>query len=351
MTYSDQQLSEDDTKWVTDMKDKIVDYLKQGVEGPYFNRMVETVLSRDKNWVRWKIENCPPIELPTLSADVFVDARNTAGKLAATKRLRATPLGSLSLDFLGKDDEEEDDDGASGMEKLKDPQRYALPELSSLRRGIADDDFEIEMPTNDETKNSAIEGKASKTWRALRIAAKSRLAMFDRVDDDDRIDVIFEERPAVQEEEEAEGEAENEEGMANGEPPVFPEDRRAIVIVGDSPDVIKQLYAQHPRVFTRVVGHVAREAREGETNGKEYHFVDVQTFNVMRDGDQFLEYNEEGEQGARGTSRRAVEGIIDNDRVPVMELDRDVSVIFPRYSGISKLTLYDRARNKSRTMA
>jgi THO complex subunit 1 len=67
------------------------------------------------------------------------------------------------------------------MEKLKDPERYSLPELSILRRGIADDDFEIEMPTNDESKASAIEGKASKSWKALRIASKSKLVVFDKI--------------------------------------------------------------------------------------------------------------------------------------------------------------------------
>ncbi|KAL2264027.1 hypothetical protein VTK26DRAFT_3331 [Humicola hyalothermophila] len=324
VTYSDQQLSEEDTKWVTDMKERIVEYLKQGVEGPYFNRMVETVLSRDKNWVRWKIENCPPIELPTMSPQMFVEAREVVGKLATTKRLRATPLGSLSLDFLG-----DEEDATSGMEKLKDPERYSLPELSSLRRGIADDDFEIEMPTNDETKTSAIEGKASKTWRALRIAAKSKLAMFDRIDDDDKIDIIFEEQPPAHDGESEGGDADGGEDAANGEAPVFPEDRRAIVVVDEtgsgsaSGGLAKQLYAQHPRVFAKVVAHVARAPREGEANGKDYHFVDVQAFNVMRDGDQFLEYSEEGADGPRGTSRRVVEGIMDNDRVPVMELDRD----------------------------
>ncbi|AEO69581.1 9488df5f-fb33-4ec4-854b-57beee312a39 [Thermothielavioides terrestris] len=310
VTYSDQQLSEEDAKWAADMKEAIVEYLKQGVEGPYFNRMVETVLSRDKNWVRWKIENCPSIELPSMTPEMFVEARTAATQLATTKRLRATPLGSLSLDFLGDEDEE------AAFEALKDPQRYSLPELSSLRRGIADDDFEIEMPTNDETKASAIEGKASKTWRALRIASKSKLATFDKIDDDNKIDVIFEEKPVDQ--------TEADEDVTNGDVS-FPEDRRAIVVVDTSSspntksEVLAQFMAKHSRAFTKVAPHVTRKPREGEVNGQDYHFVDVQTFNVMRDGDQFLEFSEEGDD-VHGTSRKVVEGIMDNDRVPVMEM-------------------------------
>lgn len=315
VTYSDQQLSEEDTKWATDMKNAIVDYLRQGAEGPYFNRMVETVLARDKNWVRWKIENCPTIELPTMPPETFVESRSTLSKIATTKRLRATPLGSLSLDFLADEDEE------AAMEKLKNPERYSLPELSTFKRGIADDDFEIEMPTNDDSKAWAIEGKASKTWRALRIASKTKLVMFDKIEDDDKIDIIFEEKPT----EEAVVEEATEDGDA-----VFPEDRKAIVIVdstggsGPRSDTVKGLIAKHSRVFTRVPPHVTRQPQEGEVNGQDYHFVDVQAFNVMRDGDLFLEFSEEGDN-VHGTNRRVVEGIMDNDRVPVMEMDVEVS--------------------------
>lgn len=368
------------------MKEAIVEYLKQGPEGPYFNRMVETVLSRDKNWVRWKIENCPSIELPVMAPDVFVAARSQAAKLAATKRLRATPLGSMPLDFLGGDGDEDEDDEQTAMARLRDPERHRLPELASLRRGIADDEFEIEMPTSDETKAQAVEGKASKTWRALRIAGRSRLAVFDRIDDDDKIDVIFEEPPAEGEADAGADEATAEESAAaaNGdETPRFPDDRRAIVVVdagaflggpGSSPgirsELVKQLVARHPRTFGRVPAHVhvarqqPREAEaEAEVNGRDCHFVDAQTFNVMRDGDQFLEFSEEerGERGdvRRGTSRRAVEGVVDNDRVPVIETGHEVSLFF-----LCSVRTWDwergnadsdgdgnRARNRSRTMA
>jgi THO complex subunit 1 len=339
VTYSDQQLSEEDTKWVTDMNNAIVDYLKQGIEGPYFNRMVETVLARDKNWVRWKIENCPSIELPTMSPETFVEARTAATKLATTRRTRGTQFGALSLDFLGDEDEND------AMEKLKDPERYSLPELSQLKRGIADDEFEIEMPNSDESKASAIEGKASKTWKALRIASKSKLVVFDKIDDDDRIDIVFEDKP--------DPETEVQEDGADGDV-VFPEDRRAIVIVDSSStdaksELVKDFIAQHSRVFTKVAVHVTRKPQEGEVNGKDYHFVDVQAFNVMRDGDQFLEFSDEGDN-VHGTNRRVVEGIMDNDRVPVMEMDSDVRANNRFLCPVPGLTFH-RAHNKSKTTA
>jgi len=41
------------------MKKFLADYIKKDLEGAFFLRMVESVISRDKNWARWKIENCP----------------------------------------------------------------------------------------------------------------------------------------------------------------------------------------------------------------------------------------------------------------------------------------------------
>lgn len=211
VTYSDQQLSEEDTKWATDMKVSIVKYLQKGVDGPFFDRMVGTVLVRDKNWVRWKIENCPSIELPTMNPTTFTDARASATRLARTRRL---PFESRTLEFLG----DEDEHGA--LEKLKDPERYALPELVSFQGAIGDDDFDIERAMDNQAKAAAIESKASKAWRALRIASKSKLVVFDKIEDDDKIDVVFEDKPADNDEaaaDEIEAAAEGEGIAVDGE--------------------------------------------------------------------------------------------------------------------------------------
>lgn len=313
VSYSDITLSEEDTKWATDMKASISDYLKQGSEGPYFFRMVDTVLSRDKNWVRWKIENCPPIELPPVSAETFNDAKRVAGKLAATKRLRAAPMGSLSLDFL------DDEDEADPLDKFRNPERYSLPELASFKRGIADDDFEIDMPTNAQTKAAAIEAKASKTWRALRIASMSKLAVFDKIESDDKIDIVFEDQ--------VESETEDNQG-ANNEEVVLPDDRRPIVIVdamgGAKSKVLDEFVGLFSGAFAKVPPHVVRKPAEGETNGKDYHFVDLLKFNMMRDGDQFLAFSEDGDN-SRGISLKSVEAINESGKVPVIIVDTNVS--------------------------
>jgi THO complex subunit 1 len=79
--------------------------------------MVDTVLTRDKNWVRWKADGCPPIERPAVSAQEYVETRSTAAKVTTTKRLRATALGSLDLNFLVQDNR------LRNVERLKEPDR------------------------------------------------------------------------------------------------------------------------------------------------------------------------------------------------------------------------------------
>lgn len=104
-------------KWATGMRSEIATYLQQGPEGKFYYRMVDTVLSRDKNWVHWKAEGCPPIQRDPVSAEEFSEAEKGTQKACANKRLRATPMGSLDLKFLL------DGGDTDGMEKLKDPER------------------------------------------------------------------------------------------------------------------------------------------------------------------------------------------------------------------------------------
>ena len=99
------------------MRNDIADYLQQGTEGRFYYRMVDTVLSRDKNWVHWKAEGCPPIQRDPVSAHDFAEAETGAQRACANKRLRPTPMGSLDLKFLT------DRSDVDGMEKLKDPER------------------------------------------------------------------------------------------------------------------------------------------------------------------------------------------------------------------------------------
>ena len=101
------------------MRTEIAAYLQQGPEGKFYYRMVDTVLSRDKNWVHWKAEGCPLIERTAISAEDFVQAQNGAQKACQTKKLRPTPMGSMDFKFLSDGEDGNND----GLEKLKTPER------------------------------------------------------------------------------------------------------------------------------------------------------------------------------------------------------------------------------------
>lgn len=99
------------------MRKSIEGYLQEGAGGKFYYRMVDTVLSRDKNWVRWKAEGCPPIERPAVSVDEYLSARDKAIKTYANRRLRSSPMASLNLKFLSESE------SLSGVERLKETER------------------------------------------------------------------------------------------------------------------------------------------------------------------------------------------------------------------------------------
>ncbi|KAL8789236.1 MAG: hypothetical protein Q9195_006945 [Heterodermia aff. obscurata] len=183
-------LSDEDTQWATQMRSDIATYLQQGPEGKFYYRMVDTVLSRDKNWTHWKAESCPKIQRPPVSAQDFVDARKGAQKACATKRLKANPLGSLNLGFLSEG-------SGDGLKKLSDSERYSVPSVESFKESIAEDSLDIEMAKNDEEKQLLRDARASKIWRTLRIASKNKFKLFDKIEDGSDLGVLFE--PGVDE--------------------------------------------------------------------------------------------------------------------------------------------------------
>ncbi|RCI13739.1 hypothetical protein L249_7948 [Ophiocordyceps polyrhachis-furcata BCC 54312] len=300
---------DENIKWANDMKATISDYLKRGSDGPYFYRMVETVLARDKNWVSWKMASCPPIQREPVSWQTFNEAKENAQRLATTKRLRPTPLNAVNMDFI------REDHFSRNLDLRRDPARYQLPDLNSFKQGIADDDFEIATAKDEETRSLATARKASKTWRALRLASTFKLAAFDKIDDDDDISRLFDDLPDSDDEVDEVGSWDEAD---------LPDNRDPVVIAaapGVDAESLTGLLAHHSRGFLApVVRHAAREAREGEVNGRDFHFVAKLDFNQLRDGDRFIEYGE-SEGVDYGTSFSAVDAAVETGKVPLIVLN------------------------------
>ena len=179
-------LDEENARWATKTRGEIATYLQEGPEGKFYYRMVDTVLSRDKNWVHWKAEGCPPIARESVSADDYAEAEKGAEKACTNRRIRPVAMGALDLAFLSQNQSSE------GMEKLTDPARYTIPAINSFKGPIAEDDFDIGMAKNEEEKQLASDARASKLWRTLRVASKSRLNVFDKIDDGNNLRPLFE---------------------------------------------------------------------------------------------------------------------------------------------------------------
>ncbi|KAI0802539.1 THO complex subunit 1 transcription elongation factor-domain-containing protein [Xylaria sp. FL0064] len=309
VVYADKTLGDEDETWAKKMKERITSYIQADSDGFFFFRVVESVISRDKGWVRWKVENCAPIERPSVSPAEFNDAKAGAKRLATSRRPKAG-IHSLSLAFM-----DEHDDSQS-LEKLKDPTRWKLPDLADFKNKIASDDLDFDFAKSEKEKTQLLESKASKTWRALRIARRSRLAAFDKIEDWKNVDAIFQEPVAEETQEE-------EEGVAKGQ---RPENRKPIILSGPSgagkSTLISLLLDRQRGVFNKIIRHTTRAARDGEVNGQDFHFIDTKTFNTMLDGDYFLETTTHND-AQYGTSQKLVNAPEALDKVALIQLDRE----------------------------
>jgi THO complex subunit 1 len=307
------EFGEEEAKWARDTKNRIADYMRKDQPGRFFYRMVDTVLARDKNWVYWKMAGCEPIRRDPITPELWAEAQASAQRATMNKRLRPIPLNAVPMEFLKEKDRDQ------VMEELKNTERYKIPDLDSFKVKISDDDFAISMAANEQEKARLVASKASKSWRALRIARGFKLAAFDKIDDPNDISLIFEPLENIDAEKTVEDVAAEADMPAN----------RETVIISGPPGVgkstlVEKLLEAHKGVFGRVVRHTTREPAEGEANGGTFHFVKALEFNQLRDGDRLVEYTEQ-DGIAYGTSSKAIETVTESGKVPVIELDMEVS--------------------------
>lgn len=179
-------LSEEDTKWAQATRSNIATYLQQGngTEGKFYYRMVDTVLSRDKNWTRWKAENCPKIERLPIEAATYLEAQRSLQELSKQTTLPQPP-GANDLEFLSH---------SEPVEALKHPSgRHKVPTLSDYYRGIQGDELDLEMAMDDQEKSEIEEKMAGKLWRALRAARGRRFVLCEQIRNGENLKALVEE--------------------------------------------------------------------------------------------------------------------------------------------------------------
>ncbi|KAF2473142.1 nuclear matrix protein [Lindgomyces ingoldianus] len=191
MQYS-YTLRDEDAEWALGIKNSIANYLQDGPDGKFYYRMVDTVLSRDKNWVRWKMENCQPFTRDRVPTKDFLVAKSGASKGVNSRKISKPWSEDGTLGFLSSTDDEK---GLRQLRQLKLAQRLDVPSAETYVSRVPftepGQEIDQEMVTSEEEKRQKEEHKTSNTWRALRIASRSRLSLFDRLEDGKPLERLF----------------------------------------------------------------------------------------------------------------------------------------------------------------
>lgn len=99
---------------------------------------------------------------------------------------------------------------------------------------------------------------------------------------------------------------------------------RPVVFCGPSgtgkSTLIKRLMNEYPNAFAFSVSHTTRKPREGEKDGREYHFVTREQMLKAVENDEFLEHAEFS-GNIYGTSKKAVEDVLSSGRICALDVD------------------------------
>ena len=99
---------------------------------------------------------------------------------------------------------------------------------------------------------------------------------------------------------------------------------RPVVFCGPSgtgkSTLIKRLMNEHPNAFAFSVSHTTRKPREGEKDGREYHFVTREQMLKAIENQEFLEHAEFS-GNIYGTSKKAVEDVLSSGRICALDVD------------------------------
>ena len=176
------------------IKTAIANYLQEGPDGKFYYRMVDTVLSRDKNWVRWKMENCQPFTRKRVDTAEFISSKSDAVRAVSKKRPNEPAGVSSSMNFLYNTEAEK------GLSQLRQRDRYVLPRYINIfilmltpsrfnapsaetyAKKVKMINLDLEMANTGAEKRELEEKKSSYIWRGLRAASQKQLSSFDKLE-------------------------------------------------------------------------------------------------------------------------------------------------------------------------
>ncbi|KAF2444666.1 nuclear matrix protein [Karstenula rhodostoma CBS 690.94] len=164
-------LSDENTEWALGIKTAIANYLQDGPDGKFYYRVVDTVLSRDKNWVRWKMDRCQSFTRQKVPAKIFLDSKGGAIAAVTSKKDRKPAGVPPALRFLATAEP------GKGLAQLRQRGKFIKPSPQEYTARIETTDQE---PPTEEDPRGLDEKITSSTWRGLRLASQDQLSLFDR---------------------------------------------------------------------------------------------------------------------------------------------------------------------------
>jgi len=164
--------------WTTKTKMQISESLSEDQQGRLFMRLINTVLTREQNWVHWKAEGCHKFDLLPVPTGEFLGAKNKALNHCKPERPFPYVMGTPTLNRLWQDTGKR-----LKLDNLVEEGRYRTPSFDSFREGVDKDLEDLKdamFPSDIEECHNAVQ---TKTWKGLRLAAQSRLHLFNKFDD------------------------------------------------------------------------------------------------------------------------------------------------------------------------
>ncbi|TGZ84813.1 hypothetical protein EX30DRAFT_337280 [Ascodesmis nigricans] len=178
-------LSADDEAWVRKTLEAIAASLTSDINSRLFNRLITTVLTREQNWLQWKLEGCQPFDLSPLPGSVLQETRKLL--LAATKpapKYRFV-MGTPALSHLWSQTNARIISPTSSNDAspaAKKP-RVTIPTLETLSSQVDNDLMDVLAPMFPSDLEPAKEKLQATLWKAFRLAAKDDVCLFNRMEE------------------------------------------------------------------------------------------------------------------------------------------------------------------------
>ncbi|KAK6357810.1 hypothetical protein TWF730_007169 [Orbilia blumenaviensis] len=173
-------LSEEDDKWAEAAKKDVVNALnyKSGMDGLLFSRTVDSVLTREKNWVKWKAENCVSFEMEPASIKHVAVSKSAGNNATTLTSSLGKVMGAPALTRVWFD-------GSLDVTTIRlNTDRIDLPAYRSYTKSIEGYHLDKDFAFTEQEKEDIEESISNVTWRALRIASRDRFQLFKSLDDD-----------------------------------------------------------------------------------------------------------------------------------------------------------------------